>query len=120
MSQHRVAWLTWLAASLTGCATVSITDQSGNTRVESHFGVVSIELGPATSAVVAEASSFGYLGGPLGISLGLGHSRIAALPPDCRMVLWLEHPGQVEKLRQLLGERKELCVINPWEKEKQP
>jgi len=105
---------------LAGCATVSITDHSGNTRVESHFGVVSIELGPTTSAVVAETSSFGYLSGPMGISLGIGHSRIAALPQDCRLVLWLEQPGQVEELRHLLGERSELCVINPLEKENKP
>lgn len=114
------ARLAWLGVMLSGCATVSITDQSGNTRVERHFGLVSIELGPGTSAVVAEASSFGYLSGPLGISLGIGRNRVAALPQDCRLVLWLDRPMQVEALRRQLGERNALCVINPFEKEQDP
>ena len=117
---HRFAWLPLVVAMLTGCATVSITDQSGTTRVERHFGLISIELDPTTTAVVAEANSFGYLGGPMGISLGVGQSRIAALPKDCRLVLWLEHPDQVENLKQQLGDRKDLCVINPKEKEREP
>lgn len=117
---HRFAWPPLIVAILTGCATVSITDPSGTTRVERHFGLISIELGPTTTAVVAEAKSFGYLGGPMGISLGVGQSRIAALPKDCRLVLWLEHPDQVENLKQLFGDRKDLCVINPKGKEQEP
>lgn len=48
MNHYRHARLIWLAAMLAGCATVSITDHSGNTRVERHLGVVNIELGPTT------------------------------------------------------------------------
>lgn len=117
---HRFAWPSLLVAILTGCATITITDQSGTTRVERHFGLISIELGPTTTAVVAEAKSLGYLGGPMGISLGAGQSRIAALPQDCHLVLWLERPDHVENLKQLFGDRKDLCVINRKGKEQKP
>lgn len=120
MSCFRTACLIWMITLISGCATVSITDLSGNTRVEHRFGLISIELAPSTSAVVADAWSFGYASGPMGATLGVGHSRIAAIPEECRLVLWLNYPEQAETLAHQLGDRKDLCIINPLEKENKP
>lgn len=108
-------WTTMLPALflLPGCTTVHITGPDGELRVERHFGLVSIELAPDTHAVVAEVDSLGYQSGPLGVSLGWGRGTYAALPADCTLVVWLERPEQAENLRQLLGDPKGLCVINP-------
>ena len=102
---------------LTGCTTVSITDATGTTRVQRYFGVVSIELAPTTTAVVAETRSFGYQNGPMGMTLGAGLNRIAALPKACHLVVWIEHPEQIEALQQMLADRNDLCAIYPRKEE---
>jgi len=68
--QIRTARLIWIITLMSGCATANITDTSGNTRVERSFGLINIELAPCTSAVVADAWSFGYASGSMGATVG--------------------------------------------------
>jgi hypothetical protein len=101
-----------LLLSAAACTTIRVSNQSGQVRVERHFGLVSIELAPSTSAVVAETTGFGYLSGPLGVTLGLAHSRIAALPEACRLVIWADSATSAERWQSVLGQAAGLCVVN--------
>lgn len=107
--------LLWLSS----CTTVSITNSDGAVRIERYFGVVSVELAPGTKAVVAEVSSIGYLASPMGDSVGFAHSTIAALSPECHLVIWLEQPEQIRWLNELLAGKKNLCVIKQNDKTKE-
>lgn len=108
-----VAWLAALAAALcTACTTVRITEGSGAVRVERHFGLVHIELAPSGEALLAEVSSLGYQAGPMGTSMGFAHTSLAALPKACRLVVWLEHPAQIDALRKQLADSDGLCIAN--------
>lgn len=97
---------------LAGCTTVSISDKDGSTRIERHFGVVSIELAPRTSAVEVEVSSVGYLGGPMGITVGLTHSRITAMSRECRLIVWLAGEEPLAKLNKIFAGRRGLCALS--------
>lgn len=107
-----------VAVSLAACTSISIVDRDGATKVSRSFGFASIELSPQTDAVVAEASSFGYHGGPLGISLGFNRTIIAATARDCRLVVWLRNSEDVEQLDKLLGKTPGLCVVDPTQEKK--
>lgn len=110
-ARHFSSFAALPAVLLAGCTTVAITDLDGSTRVSSHFGFVSIELGPQTQAVQAESSSIGYQQGPLGFSLGINHSSIAASSPGCRLIVWVKDAEQAYKLKETLGDPAELCII---------
>lgn len=100
------------AASLAACTTVNIVDREGTTRISRDFGFVGIELSPQTEAVVADVTSLGYFGGPLGVSLGFNRTAIAAAPRDCRLIVWLRNRQDAAQLDQLLGKNPGLCIVH--------
>lgn len=104
----------------TGCTTVMIQKDDGATSVERHFGWTSIRMSPTTQAMVAKVKSVGVLNSPMGLSVGAARMNIAALPMDCRLVVWLEQPQQVEELRAQLSDVKDVCIVNPDGKEPEP
>jgi hypothetical protein len=106
-----------LVLSAAACTTIRVSDQRGQVLVQRHFGLVSIELSPSTSAVVAETSGFGYLSAPLGATLGLVHSRIAALPEACHLVIWADSATSAERWQSVLGQAAGLCVVNAGKQE---
>ncbi|MCX7176350.1 MAG: hypothetical protein NT159_20990 [Proteobacteria bacterium] len=107
-----------VAGFVAACTTVTIVDREGTTKVSRHFGFVGIELSPQTDAVVAEVTSLGYHGGPLGLSLGVNHTAIAATARNCRLIVWLRSGKDAAQLDQLLGKTPGLCIVNPILEEK--
>jgi hypothetical protein len=107
-----------LVASLAACTSVTIVDRDGATKVSQHFGFVGIEFSPQTDAVVAEVTSLGYHGGPLGVSLGFNHTVIAATARDCRLIVWLRNREDVAHLDLLLGKTPGLCIVDITSEEK--
>lgn len=102
----------FLAVSLTACTSITIVDRDGATKISRSFGFASIELSPQTDAVVAEATSFGYHGSPLGFSLGFNKTAIAATARDCRLIVWLRNSDDVAQQDKLLGTTPGLCVVD--------
>lgn len=102
----------FLVIWLTACTSITIVDRDGATKISRSFGFASIELSPQTNAVVAEASSFGYHGSPLGFSLGFNKTAIAATTRDCRLIVWLRKRDDIAQLDKLLGTTPGLCVVD--------
>lgn len=102
-----------LAVALGACTSVTVVDRDGATKISRHFGFVAIELSPQTDAVVAEVTSLGYHGGPMGVTVGLNHTAIAATARDCRLIVWLRN-----RLDKLLGDTPGLCAVDATQEEK--
>lgn len=105
------------AALLAACTTVSITG-NGETRIERQFGVVNLTLSPTTQAMVAEITSLGVQTGPMGVTAGFGRLRLAALPQDCRLMVWIETAAEIAEVRRMLGDSKDVCFVNSTREEK--
>ncbi len=101
-----------VAATLQACTIVSLTGVDGGTRVESHFGFVSIQLGSDRSAVIAEVQTIGAMQGPAGFVLGGTRQRWVKSSPDaCNLTLWVEDARQLETLREMIGSSEQICVV---------
>lgn len=103
------------ALGLCACTMVHIQGPTPNdVAVYRKFGIVNVELKPGARSVVVDTSSFGLISGPEGIAVGYHGATYAALSPDdCRIVLWIRSDEQIKELDQLLGDRSNVCVIQP-------
>lgn len=112
---------TLVLCAITACTSITVVERDGSTKVSRSFGFASVELNPGTEAMLAEITSLGYLGGPLGVSIGYNSTVIAATARDCRLIVWLRSHEDAAKLEQLLGaKRSGVCVIQVTTEEKQP
>ena len=100
-----------LCSGVSACATVHVTDGAGQTRIERHFGFVNIVLAPEAKALSAETWVLGFGVDPLTTSIGFAHTRISAFPADCRLVIWPTDADHVERWRELLAGKGEVCIV---------
>lgn len=103
------------ALSLGACAVVHIQGPSkDDVAVYRKFGIVNVDLKPGARSVVVNSSSFGVINALEGFAVGYHSAAYAALSPgDCRIVLWIRGDEQLKELDQLLGDRSNVCVIQP-------
>lgn len=109
--------LTLCAAVETGCANLYVQQADGQIKVERYMGVVSVELSPATQAQVAETKAFGVIKAPQGLTIGYQNASLLAMPPSCRLVLWVTTDKQLYLLDELLQGHTDVCVGNQHLKE---
>ena len=102
-----------LVLLLTGCAVVKVhTSGKDDVEVKQGFGVVSLQINPSAGAVVVESRSFGMINGADGFSLGYRAATMAAVARDsCRLLVWVDTPGQLAELKGLLQDRADICVV---------
>lgn len=96
---------------LGGCTVVEIRRGADEVQIERHFGLTSIEMHPTTDAVVARTRTFGIGGTPFGYAVGYASATIAATSPECRLILWVEDEQQLVRLREVLGDAKDICAL---------
>jgi hypothetical protein len=120
VSLRTAALLPLAALCGTACTSITIADRDGGTRIERSFGFASVTLHPDTAAVLAEITSLGYHGGPLGIGLGYSRTAIAATPAECRLIVWPRDRDDAARLEQLLGAQPGLCVVAIQPEENKP
>lgn len=82
-------------------------------KISRSFGVIKVDLNPNTNITLAEISGLGYLTSPLGTTVGFTKSNFAALGENCRLILWVKDDNQVLKLKNILGNLENLCVVSP-------
>lgn len=107
---RRVAGFVVIAA-LVGCAEVTVQSGNGQVRVERHFGILSIDLNPGTDAQLLKSTGFGLMQHGRGVTFGYQDMELAILGADCRLVLWIENRAQLVDVRELLGNRSDLCLV---------
>lgn len=96
---------------MSGCTKITILDEDGVVSIHREFGFVALNVNPEANVIVSQATVFGYMSSPLGISLGYGNHSIASLSDTCRVVLWVETKQQVEYFKSLLGENDSICPV---------
>jgi hypothetical protein len=97
-------------ASCVACTTIEIRSGAESTRIERHFGLLSVDFASGEEPVVARVRSLGISDMPFGLTAGWSSQDIA-LPGDCRIVLWVERRAQVEALDELLDGVNDVCLI---------
>lgn len=112
--RHRTARCVLAAiacVALPGCMAVHIASPDG-VRVVRHVGVLRIDLPTPDGAVVGTLSGVGVAGTPLGWSAGYTRQRWAAMGPECRAVLWIDDPVELdERTRRSLTGIAGLCLV---------
>lgn len=104
-----------LMAVSSGCTTVSISESDGHVRVERAFGFVTIVPEVETEPLVMEINALGFMSSPLGISVGFAMQSLAMLPPDCRVVLWVDESIDVEIFETNLAGLQGVCSVQSSE-----
>jgi len=97
-------------AALAGCMTVRIESREADVRVLRHLGWLSIEVPTPDKAVIGSVSGVGLAATPMGWSAGYTRQRWAALGPQCRAVLWIDHGALDAATRQALSAAAGVCV----------
>lgn len=108
---HLIIILGLLTALLSGCATVRIETNNELVRIERHWGVLTLEIVEPKKIQVVEVIAFGMIRSPFGWSAGYSHQTWAALGPECRLVLWVSDPEQIEIAKQLAFSTNRTCAI---------
>lgn len=99
---------------LTSCTTIEIRSGEEGVRLERRLGFASVEFHPHAEPVVARVRALGIRNTPFGFGIGYADETIAALPAECRLVLWVEREEQIELLGELLGDVKDVCAVRAW------
>lgn len=106
--------LLWLPASGIACTVIELRGGPDDVRIERSFGFATLDVHPQRDAVVARTRIVGVGRSPFGFSAGWSDHEIAALPQsDCRVVLWIEDPAQVETFRALIADVHDVCLLTP-------
>ena len=102
-----------LAAALAaGCTRVEIEQADGDVRIDDRFGFVTVEMAPAGQPQLVSVKGLGVSTVGDHTVFGYYHSEFAALPrDDCRIVFWVKQAGEVGRVRALLADRPDICVI---------
>ena len=96
-----------------GCTIVHIRDDAGAVRVEKHFGVLKLDAGNATRAVVADTTVIGFGTDSLTTTLGFGRSRVALMPRECTLLIWSDNVSTVQAWKEHIPDLNLHCMINP-------
>ena len=102
-----------IACFLSGCTVVHFAGDAANVRVERHFGILRMQVGASTHALIAETTVLGFGSDPLGMTFGFGHSRVAFLPPDCRIVVWNDSVSAARAWKSALADIDAQCSVFP-------
>ncbi len=94
----------------TGCSVVKITKGNNEIEIKRHFGLVSIELSPTTDTIFLESVSLGAIKTPYGFALGYHNEDLLALKPTCKLVIWVSTNEQLEFIKEIIGDQKDICV----------
>lgn len=99
-----------LACSAPACARVTVEQPDGGQLTRTHFGVLAIDAGAADGPGLLEIEAFGLSRIHDEVVLGYHAAQLARLPKgDCRIVVWIEAPGQARAVRDLLDDREDVC-----------
>lgn len=101
------------ALAVSGCTVIRIEGPAGEVEVRRELGLAVIEIRPASSPLVLEATSLGAARGIEGWAIGFRSATLAALPADrCQTVIWA-HQGeaQLAQWRELLKDSTQACVL---------
>ena len=93
-----------------GCTTIKVTDADGGVTIERSFGFASINPGPSAAVFTAEASSFGYISSPLGISVGYSDQTLTTANSECKIVVWVDEKVDQDKLIEELKQLEGVCI----------
>lgn len=116
VGRTRAALAGVMVAALAGCAVVEVHAPAGESvTTEWYPGVLVVRLEPGASAdaVVAEAAGAGILSRPGGLTVGTWRETVAALPPDCRLVVWPRSGVELERVLARLKDVPGSCIIGP-------
>jgi hypothetical protein len=100
------------ALLLGACSTVTIHAGDGAATVERRFGVVVVEVTPASTPVVTEMTTLGLASSPAGTTLGWSKAQLAALPEGCRVVFWVQRREDLQAFKQLTAGQPGLCATD--------
>ena len=100
-----------LGTQLAACTTVEIHTLDGAVKIERHVGVLAVELKPNAREQVVSATGIGIFVDGREFIVGYHNVKLALLGADCRLVVWIEKQGEAAALHELLGDRKDLCVV---------
>lgn len=107
-----LAWSVLAAALCHACAWVQIRSDDGQVHVERYFGVVSLQLSPATRSHVVHLKGVGLISTGFEATVGYVDLTMAALGNDCRLVVWLDDKDQIDELRRVAQELRDACVVD--------
>lgn len=104
-----------VALALCACTVVHVQGSSkDDVAVYRDFGFVNVNLRPGARSVVVNSSSLGVINTLEGLAVGYHNTTYAALAPDdCRIVLWIRADQELKELVQFLGDRTNICVVQP-------
>lgn len=99
-----------IVASLMACTTVRIESTDRQVRVEHHWGVLAVTVEQPQTSLVAEITGIGLIQSPWGWSAGYTNQSWAALGPECRLVIWINSPDQMDAAARLADPKAGICV----------
>lgn len=104
-----------VALALCACTVVHVRGSSkDDVAVYRDFGIVNVNLKSGARSVVVNSNSLGVINTLEGLAVGYHSATYAALAPDdCRIVLWIRADQQLKELEQFLGDRTDVCVVQP-------
>ena len=95
-----------------GCTRVEIEQADGDVRIDDRFGFVAVEMAPAGQPQLVSVEGVGVSTVGDHTVFGYYRSELAALPrDDCRVVFWVKEAGEASRVRALLADRPDICVI---------
>lgn len=110
----------WTAALFTflippvagGCAQVTIVSPKEEVTVERSLGLLVVKIPQGETTKVIDMTALGLAVSPTGLTLGYQDwSGAVAGAGDCRAIFWIEKAEQVERVRELLGDIDQVCVL---------
>lgn len=109
----RAAELVWsfLAVACSACTVVEIHSGDGQVRIERHLGFVSLELPPDAPSRVVRLTGVGLVSLGFDTTLGYADATLVTLGSECRLLVWIDRPDQIEHLRSLVGATEDLCMV---------
>jgi hypothetical protein len=96
---------------LCACSTITVKTEDGVTTVRRQFGALWVNLPPAERSLTS-VKAFGVLSTPLGVGVGFSSADVAALPAECRLVIWVRNEAEVSNIKRALAPalKEGLCV----------
>lgn len=108
----RGAALVWpfLALTCSACTVVEVHSGDGQVHIERHLGFVSLELPPDAPSRVVHLTGVGLVSLGSDTTLGYADATLVALGYDCRLLVWMDNPDQIDHLRRLVGTTDDICI----------
>jgi hypothetical protein len=89
---------------------VEVHSGDGQVRIERHLGFVSLELPPDAPSRVVRLTGVGLVSLGFDTTVGYADATLVTLGYDCRLLVWIDNPGQLDHLRSLVGTTDDICI----------